>query len=78
MKDSTRTLFDALRRLNESIQCPHINRAENQTTIFLYDLSSIRDYLLKIKFKDGDVIDAFQQEYDNYDRPGYWNEKKVN
>jgi hypothetical protein len=45
--------------------------------IIIYDLSSIRDYLLKIKFKEGDVIDAFQQEYDNYERPGYWNEKKV-
>lgn len=46
--------------------------------IKLYDLRSIRDYLCKIKFKDGDVIDAFGQEYDNYERPGYWNEKKVN
>jgi hypothetical protein len=45
--------------------------------IILYDLSSIRDYLCKIKFKEGDVIDAFQQEYENYERPGYWNEKKV-
>jgi uncharacterized protein with ParB-like and HNH nuclease domain len=45
--------------------------------IIIYDLSSVRDYLCKIKFQDGDVIDAFQQEYDNYQRPGYWNEKKV-
>jgi len=45
--------------------------------IKLYDLSSIKDYLCKIKYKEGDVMDAFQQEYDNYERPGYWNEQKV-
>jgi len=45
--------------------------------IKLYDLSSIRDYLSKINFQDGDVIHAFYQEYENYERPGYWNEKKV-
>lgn len=77
MKDSTRALFDDLQRLNESSRCAHINRAEHQATIILYDLSSIRDYLLKIKFKEGDVIDAFQREYDNYEKPGYWNEKRV-
>jgi hypothetical protein len=43
----------------------------------IYDLSSIRDYLYKIKFQDGDVMDAFRQEYENCERPGYWNEKKV-
>ena len=77
LSDLTRTLFDDLQRLNESSRCPHINRAEHQATIILYDLSSIRDYLLQIKFKEGDVIDAFQQEYNNYERLGYWNEKRV-
>jgi hypothetical protein len=70
-------LFNELRCLSESSKCPHINRPDDTTIIKLYDLSSIRDYLCKIKFIEGDVIDAFRQEYENYDRPGYWNEKKV-
>lgn len=66
-----------MRCLPESSKCPHINRKDDQAMIILYDLSAVKDHLVKIKFIEGDVIDAFGQEYDNYDRPGYWNEVKV-
>ncbi|UJR30989.1 hypothetical protein I4U23_018500 [Adineta vaga] len=74
--ESYQTLFHELQRLSESSKCPHINRETDNATIRLYDLSSIRDYLIGIKFQEGDVIDAFRQEYDDYERPGYWNEEK--
>lgn len=45
--------------------------------MLLYDLSAVADYLSEAKFDDGDVLDAFRHAYNNYDRPGYWNEKKV-
>ena len=45
--------------------------------MILYDLGSVTDYLCEVKFDDGDVLDAFRHEYNSYDRPGYWNEKKV-
>ena len=63
--------------MTETSKCPHINRNDEVATFILYDLGSIRDYLRKIKFIEGDVIDALAQEYDNYERPGYWHEKKV-
>lgn len=75
--ESQRTLFNELRCLPESSKCPHLNQKDDTATIKLYDLSCIRDYLIRIKFQEGDVIDAFQQEYDDYERPGYWNEDKV-
>ncbi|CAF0853697.1 unnamed protein product [Adineta ricciae] len=74
--ESQRTLFNDLRCLPESSKCLHINQKDDSATIKLYDLSCIRDYLIRIKFQEGDVIDAFQQEYDDYERPGYWNENK--
>ncbi|CAF3306994.1 unnamed protein product [Rotaria sp. Silwood2] len=76
LSESNRLLFNDLCCLPESSKCPHINCNDDKVTIILYDLSSIRDHLCKIKFTEGDVIDAFGQEYDNYDRTGYWNEKK--
>ncbi|CAM4794896.1 unnamed protein product, partial [Rotaria magnacalcarata] len=76
LTEKHRTLFDDLRLLQESRKCPHINQNDDKTAIKLYDLSAVRDHLCKIKFTDGDVIDALGQEYDNYDRAGYWNEVK--
>ncbi|CAF0783856.1 unnamed protein product [Rotaria sordida] len=76
LSETHRILFNDLRCLSESIKCPHIHRNDDKATIKLYDLSSIKDYLCKIKFTEGDIIDAFTQEYDNYERAGYWNEKK--
>ncbi|CAF3519690.1 unnamed protein product [Rotaria socialis] len=76
LSEKHRTLFDDLRHLQESSKCPHINRNDAEATVKLYDLSAVRDHLCKIKFTEGDVIDALGQEYDNYDRPGYWNEVK--
>ncbi|CAF1617834.1 unnamed protein product [Rotaria sp. Silwood1] len=76
LSESNIPLFNDLCCLSESNKCPHIHRNDDKATIILYDLSAIRDHLRKIKFTEGDVIDAFGQEYDNYERPGYWNEKK--
>ena len=66
-----------MRGLSASSKCPHINQKDNLATINLYDLGSVKDYLDRIKFPEGDVIDAFSHEFVNYERPGYWNEKKV-
>lgn len=77
LTDSYKALYDQLIDLPESRTCPHLHDNARQPKIILYDLSSIRDYLYKIKYNDGDVLDAFQKEYEDYERPGYWNEKKV-
>ncbi|CAF3645311.1 unnamed protein product [Adineta steineri] len=69
-------IFHDLRCIPESSKCPHINRNDNNATIIIYDLSSVRDYLIQIKFQEGDILDAFRQEYEDYERPGYWNETK--
>ncbi|CAF0791607.1 unnamed protein product [Adineta steineri] len=69
-------IFHDLRCIPESSKCPHINRNDNNATIIIYDLSSVRDYLIQTKFQEGDILDAFRQEYEDYERPGYWNETK--
>jgi len=77
LNDLYKSLYDQLTTLDQSKTCSNLHGNRNEPKIFIYDLSSIRDYLLKNKYNDGDVLDAFQREYDNYERTGYWNENQV-
>jgi hypothetical protein len=72
-----RTFTHQIKQLNKSNKCLHIDNNRSNSTIILYDLLAVNEYLKKIKYKEGDVIDAFNEEYRDSHQNNYWNREPV-
>ncbi|CAF0992819.1 unnamed protein product [Didymodactylos carnosus] len=69
------TLFNEIKNKCKIDNCPHINR-QQLPSCKLYNLNSLCNYLKKIRFNEGDVTDAFYQQYNQYDKPNYWKQTR--
>lgn len=75
--DASEDLFTHFYNLQELSNCPHLHQDESRVYLKLYDLLGVREYLIKMGQGDGDLLDAFAHEHENFSREGYWHEFEV-
>jgi len=72
--ETSQDVFKHFYDLPEASNCPHFHHDESRFFLKLYDLLGVREYLIKTKQGDGDLLDALAQEHENFSRQGYWHE----